>query len=127
MTPTQVLRAGALLGALGIAAGAFGAHGLSDHLDAKDLDTFEVAVRYQLVHALALCAIAALPIGTRRAVLAATLMLIGTLIFCGTLYVLVLTGMRWLGAVTPIGGVLMIAGWVALATATIGPRDAPRG
>ena len=127
MTPTQVLRAGALLGALGIAAGAFGAHGLRDHLDAKDLDTFEVAVRYQLVHALALCAIAALPIGTRRAGLAATLMLIGTLIFCGTLYVLVLTGMRWLGAVTPIGGVLMIAGWVALATATIGPRDAPRG
>lgn len=127
MTPTSTLRLGAVLGALGVAAGAFGAHALAERLDAQDLQTFEVAVRYQLFGAVALCALAALPPGDRRVACAARLLSAGTIVFSGTLLLLVATGARWLGAITPIGGVLMIAGWIVLATASLPRRDAPRG
>ncbi|MBM3984577.1 MAG: DUF423 domain-containing protein [Planctomycetes bacterium] len=112
----NALLAGALLGAAGVAAGAFGAHGLRERLSAEALDWWETGARYQLVHALALLAVgllarqrgAPLPLATH-------LLAWGTVVFSGTLYVLALGGPRWLGAVTPLGGAALIAGWLALA------------
>lgn len=102
---------GALLALLAIALGAFGAHALKAHISAERLDTFEVAVRYQMYHALALLALYALP---RHLWRVAPLWLYGSVIFSGSLYVLVFTGIGILGAITPIGGVLQIAGWLWL-------------
>jgi uncharacterized membrane protein YgdD (TMEM256/DUF423 family) len=107
---------GSLSAGLAVAAGAFGAHALRARLSAGDLATFETAARYQMYHALALLAVAwaaqqwpgALP----RA--AGWLFVAGTVVFAGSLYTLVLTGQRWLGAVTPIGGVAFLAGWACL-------------
>ena len=104
---------GALLAALGILFGAFGAHGLRAVLTPEALGWWQTGVQYQMWQALGLVAIGAarLP-GTRFSV---WLLALGTLVFSGSLYVLALTGMRWLGMVTPVGGVLMIAGWVCFA------------
>ncbi len=111
-----MLRAGAILGGIAVAAGAFGAHGLKDMLvESGRLDTFETAVRYQMWHALALLLCSTLQQRGRRTAVAAWLFALGTVIFSGTLYALCLSGITWLGAITPIGGVLMIAGWIALA------------
>ena len=118
MTPTTMLRTGAVLAALAVAAGAFGAHGLEDLLAERGTTaTFETAVRYQMWHALALLLCAALHHTGLRCTNAAWCFVTGTVIFSGTLYGIALTGPRWLGAITPIGGVLMLAGWVALALA----------
>jgi uncharacterized membrane protein YgdD (TMEM256/DUF423 family) len=107
---------GALLAGLGVAAGAFGAHALRARLAPNDLAIFETAVRYQMYHALALLAVAWVasqwPGPLPRA--AGWLFMAGTVVFSGSLYTLVLTGQRWLGAVTPIGGVAMLAGWACL-------------
>ena len=106
-----------LLGALGVLAGAFGAHALRERLDAASLGTFETAARYHLIHALA-ATLAAHRSGSsvggaaRRAGWA---FVVGVLVFAGTLYALALGGPRWLGAVTPLGGTALIAGWIALA------------
>jgi len=112
---------GALSAGLAVAAGAFGAHALRDRLSVGDLATFETAVRYQMYHALALLAVAWVahqwPGGLPRA--AGWLFVIGTVIFSGSLYTLVLTGQRWLGAVTPIGGVAFLAGWACLVAAAL--------
>ena len=110
---TSILVAGALLAALGVAFGAFGAHALRDSLDATRLGWWNTAVQWQMWHALALVAISGLALPDRG--LPAVLLGAGTLIFAGSLYIMALTGLRWLGAVTPIGGVLMIAGWLLLA------------
>jgi len=108
---------GAVLAFLGVALGAFGAHGLRGTLSAQDMATFEAGVRYQLVHALALLAVAwastRWPGATVHA--AGWLFVAGTVVFSGSLYVLVLTGPRWLGAVTPLGGVCFLLGWGLLA------------
>jgi len=105
--------AGALLAGLGVALGAFGAHGLRDTLDARALGWWQTAVDYQMWHAVALIAIVSLrPV---RSGLPAALLGAGTLVFSGSLYAMALTGARWLGAVTPLGGLLMIAGWALLA------------
>lgn len=111
MPPFSYLSAGALLAALGVALGAFGAHGLKTRLDPQLLVTFETGVRYQMYAALALLALAP-QVAQARGL---CLLLVGALIFSGTLYVLALTGLRWLGAVTPLGGALMIAGLVLCA------------
>jgi uncharacterized membrane protein YgdD (TMEM256/DUF423 family) len=109
---------GAVLGALGVLAGAFGAHGLKGRLEPDALASFETGVRYQLVHALALLAVGALARGDGGSFRVPTvLFLLGTLLFSGSIYALVLGGPRWLGPVTPLGGALLIAGWVALAFA----------
>ena len=112
-------------GALGVAIGAFGAHALPEWLAergldeariAKRSDQFDVAARYHLVHAAALLAVAALPTGSprgRRTV--AWLLTAGIILFSGSLYVLVIADTPWLGAITPLGGLAWIAGWVALA------------
>ncbi len=108
---------GAVMGFVGVGAGAFGAHLLKTLLPADLLEIFEIAVRYQMYHALALVAVGLL---AGRAAGGATSVagwafLIGIVIFSGSLYLLALTGQRWLGAVTPIGGVAFLVGWAALA------------
>lgn len=110
---------GAALGALGVALGAFGAHGLKTRVGSDDLAVWETAARYHLVHALALLAVGW---ATERwpgawSAAAGWLFAAGILVFAGSLYAMVLTGQRWLGAITPIGGVCLIAGWIALAVA----------
>lgn len=115
MSRATLFAIGAVLGGIGVVFGAFGAHALEARLTAERLATFETAVRYQMLHALAILAAALL--GGERAILAGILFLAGTALFSGSLYVLVLTGVRWLGAITPLGGVAFIAGWGVLALA----------
>ncbi len=104
------LAAGA--GATGVGLGAFGAHGLQDVVsDPHLLEVWETAARYHLLHAVALLALASHP---TRSVWGPRLFAFGIAIFSGSLYLLALTDIRWLGAVTPLGGVLLIAGWVAV-------------
>jgi len=117
-----IVIAGALLAASGVLLGAFGAHGLRDMLGPERLGWWHTAVQYQLWHALGLIAIA--PLGLRRVRVVAGLLAIGTLIFAGSLYLMALTDWRWLGMITPIGGVLLVAGWVLLACSALRGRSA---
>ncbi|MEX2536554.1 MAG: DUF423 domain-containing protein [Trueperaceae bacterium] len=112
MTPGRVAGSGALLAGLAVALGAFGAHSFQDLLTEQRLATFETAVRYQMFHALALLAAAALG---ERACRAAPWLLAGSVIFSGSLYLLVAGGTSWWGAVAPLGGILQIVGWAYLA------------
>lgn len=105
---SRILLAGAILAAIGVAFGAFGAHALRATLDARHLGWWNTAVQYQMWHAIGLVALAAAPV---RSGLPAALLASGTVLFSGSLYAMALTDTRWLGAITPIGGVLMIAGW----------------
>ena len=115
---------GALSAFIGVALGAFAAHGLKSRLDPAMLATFEVGVRYHMYHALALLGAgwAATRWPGAWTTASGWLFLAGILIFSGSLYVLALTGARWLGAVTPLGGLAFLAGWLCLAWATISPR-----
>jgi uncharacterized membrane protein YgdD (TMEM256/DUF423 family) len=109
---------GSLSGALGVVLGAFGAHALRARLSPDLLNTFETAVRYQMYHALALLAVAfALSRYGPSTLLSAAgwLFVLGTLIFSGSLYLLAATNYKWLGAITPLGGIAFIAGWFCLA------------
>lgn len=107
------------MGGLGVAFGAFGAHGLKARVTPDLLTIWETGAHYHLIHALALIATAwaiqRFPGGL--SVAAGWCFLLGIVIFSGSLYTLAFTGMRWLGAITPIGGVLFIVGWVLLALA----------
>ncbi|TVR01706.1 MAG: DUF423 domain-containing protein [Deltaproteobacteria bacterium] len=115
-------RAAGVLGALGVALGAFGAHGLRNLIeDPQLLVTWETAARYHVFHALALGLVAAHPARPHRA---GWLLLTGTVIFSGSLYLLVLSGVRWLGAITPLGGAALIAGWLILGFSTLRRTDA---
>lgn len=108
---------GAGLALVAVAIGAFGAHGLRPTFDAADMATFETAARYQMYHALGLLAVAwvyARWPGTLVAV-AGWLFVAGIIVFSGSLYTLVLTGQRWLGAVTPLGGLFFLVGWALIA------------
>ena len=109
-------RAGALLALLGVAAGAFGTHALRTRLPTERLGAFETAVRYQLIHAVALLVIAWLvERGPHRSVAqSGYLILLGTVIFSGSLYTLTLSGIGAFGAVTPVGGLLLLLGWAWL-------------
>ena len=117
MDSGRMLFLGAVFAGLGVAAGAFGAHMLKQALDAVLLGVFETAVRYQMYHALALCVVAG--IGERRPALRVApvgwLFTIGVILFSGSLYVLSLSGVRWVGALTPLGGAALITGWSLLA------------
>ena len=108
---------GALSGFIGVALGAFAAHGLKARLDPDLLATFEVGVRYQMYHAFALLAVGWAQTRWPGRVLNASgwLFVAGTVIFSGSLYALSMSGMRWLGAVAPVGGVALLAGWLCLA------------
>jgi uncharacterized membrane protein YgdD (TMEM256/DUF423 family) len=110
---------GAILMALSVALGAFGAHGLRGRLDAYSMSVYEKAVFYQFIHSLGLLIVSYLPkTGTFSMSAASTvcaLLLAGIVIFSGSLYVLAVTGRTWLGAITPIGGLSFIAAWLMLA------------
>jgi len=110
---------GSLLGFAGVALGAFGAHALRGRLDAEMLATFEVGVRYQMYHALALLAVGWACARWPGAMVTASgwLFVAGTAVFSGSLYALSLSGVLWLGAITPIGGLALLAGWLCLAWA----------
>jgi uncharacterized membrane protein YgdD (TMEM256/DUF423 family) len=113
--------AGAISAAIGVGAGAFAAHGLKSRLGPDALAVFETGARYQLFHALGMLAAgwAAARFGTDTATWGGWLLLAGTVLFSGSLYLLALTGVRWLGLVTPFGGVAFIVGWVLLALAAL--------
>lgn len=112
---------GAINGFLSVAAGAFGAHALKARLPADLLAAFETGARYQMFHALGLLA-AGLLFAARPSALVAGAgwsMLAGIVLFSGSLFVLALTGVRWLGAITPFGGVAFLVGWTLLAVASL--------
>ena len=124
-----VFALGAILGGLAVALGAFGAHALRARLGPDLLAVFETGVRYQMFHALALLALA-LAIARwplRRLAAAAWLLFAGTLVFSGSLQVLAVTGARWLGAVTPVGGIVLISGWAVATWRLLAREDAVRG
>jgi len=110
---------GAILLALAVILGAFGAHGLRGRIDAYSMSVWEKAVFYHFVHALGILIVSILPkTGTFPEAGASTVALclfIGIVIFSGSLYLLAVTGQTWMGAITPIGGLAFIVGWVLLA------------
>ncbi len=117
MTGRRLFACGAALAGTAVAAGAFGAHGLEGRLAPDLLEIFDLAARYQLIHGVALLAVALAAARWPGAGLAlgGWLLVAGTAVFAGSLYLLAATGQRWLGAITPAGGVLLIAGWARLA------------
>ncbi|MEL4893934.1 DUF423 domain-containing protein [Crocosphaera sp. Alani8] len=112
---------GSILAALSVAGGAFASHALKNKLSDRYLEIFETGTRYQMYHALGLVLIALLLTRVEMApvtmISAGYAFIIGVLIFSGSLYALSLTGIKWLGAITPIGGVAFIIGWLSLAIA----------
>ena len=123
MTGKNILTIAGISGALAVGLGAFGAHGLEPILIQNGrLDTFETAVSYHFHHTLGLLGLGILAMikpEWKGLSLAAWGMFLGILIFSGSLYILSLTGITWLGAITPIGGVGFILGWLALAYAVL--------
>jgi len=118
--PSLIVIAAGISGGLGVALGAFGAHGLRGKVEERLLETFQTAVQYQMIHALALLIVATMMLQSGRNLtldIAAGAFVVGILLFSGSLYGLVLTDMRWLGPVTPLGGLCFIAGWAALVAA----------
>jgi len=111
--------AGSISALIAVVAGAFGAHGLKNKLAPDLLNIFEVGARYQMYHAIGLIivAIASGRLDSATSLWAGWLFIGGTILFSGSLYALSLTGTRWLGAITPIGGLMFIAGWACLAWA----------
>lgn len=116
---------GALSAGLGVAAGAFGAHALRARVEPRLLEVFETGARYQMYHALALIAVGLVATRWQGSLMSASgwLFVAGTLLFSGSLYAMTFTGIRALGAITPLGGVCFIAGWVCLAVTAM--RAAP--
>tara|TARA_R110002072_G_scaffold935_2_gene7577 strand:+ start:6891 stop:7268 length:378 start_codon:yes stop_codon:yes gene_type:complete len=107
-----------LSGMMAVMLGAFGAHALKAKLDAYSLGIFETAVQYHFYHSVALLAVGILALSQPQTALLKSsgwLFLFGILVFSGSLYLLSITGVRWLGAITPIGGLAFIAGWGCLA------------
>ncbi|MFO0574018.1 MAG: DUF423 domain-containing protein [Polyangia bacterium] len=117
------LAIGASSGLISVAAGAFGAHALKARLSPDLLQIFETGARYQMMHALLLCVVGALAGALADAgrgssgllTACGALLVMGTVLFSGSLYVLALSGQRWLGAVTPLGGLCFMAAWALLA------------
>lgn len=122
MKQKTILAIAAMSGALSVAVGAFGAHGLRDALEAAGrMETFETAVKYHFYHTLALLAIGILAGRNPSPLLkfSAYAMMGGIIVFSGSLYILSLTNTAWWGAVTPFGGLLFITGWILLAWAVV--------
>jgi uncharacterized membrane protein YgdD (TMEM256/DUF423 family) len=113
---------GALSGVVGVALGAFGAHGLRSRLSPEMLAVFETGVRYHMYHALAIIGVASIAErwqASRLVLASGWLFLAGIVLFSGSLYLLATTGVRTLGAITPLGGVAFLLGWGFLAWAAI--------
>jgi|TARA_R100000005_G_scaffold85934_1_gene54588 uncharacterized membrane protein YgdD (TMEM256/DUF423 family) len=111
----------AISGALAVSFGAFGAHALKARLDSYSLDVFQTAVQYHFIHSLALLGVGILLLQNSELALLRSsgwLFLLGMLLFSGSLYVLSLSGLRWLGAIAPLGGLSFIAAWGCLAAAS---------
>ncbi len=112
---------GSILGGLSVAGGAFASHALKNQLSDRALEIFETGIKYQMYHALALLLVALLLTSQENPpypmVVAGFGFIIGIIIFSGSLYGLSLTGIKWLGAITPIGGVAFLIGWASLAIA----------
>ena len=119
MTDRQLIIVAALTMLVGVGAGAFGAHGLKRMITPDMLSIWHTAVLYQLIHGLGMLLIAVLGarLGSPLLTLSGSVMFAGILIFSGSLYVLVLTGTRWLGAITPIGGAAFLIAWAMVAIA----------
>lgn len=120
MNQAAALRLAGVFGGLAVVLGAFGAHGLEGRLSAEMMDIYRTAVTYHAWHALALLAVGAGVADTWRSrwtAAACWAWAAGIVVFSGTLYLLAVTEMRWLGAITPIGGASMIAGWACIAIA----------
>jgi uncharacterized membrane protein YgdD (TMEM256/DUF423 family) len=109
---------GAAFGGLAVIFGAFGAHALRERLDARAMEIYHTAVQYQSIHALVLLIVPVMiangMIASRMGTISCALFTGGVIIFSGSLYILALSGVRWLGAITPIGGTLFILGWAIL-------------
>jgi len=116
-----VLRLGAILGFLGVAAGAFGAHGLRGRVEPELLEVWKTGALYQLLHALALVAVTLGAAKVRHLRLVQGAFVAGIALFSGSLYLLATTGVRGLGAVTPFGGAAFLVGWAALALGARNP------
>lgn len=110
---------GAAIAGLAVAFGAFGAHALKDSLSEHYLEVFETGVRYQMYHGLGILLVALLSqrLSSKLTLWSARLLLIGTVVFSGSLYILALSGTDWLGAITPLGGIAFLAGWACLVMA----------
>ena len=125
MDSSRMMCLGAGFAGLAVAAGAFGAHLLKPILDTAMVGVFETAVRYQMYHALGLCIVAA--IGDRdqrlQSAIVGWLFAIGIVLFSGSLYLLSLSGIRWVGALTPLGGAAFMAGWTVLAWTVVKHRS----
>lgn len=128
MNGRRIVALGAALAGIAVVLGAFGAHGLRSWLGPQLLDTWEIGVRYHLAHALGLVLVGLFAIQSEERgpsrdagalVTVARLFLLGIALFSGSLYLLALTGVRMLGAITPLGGLAFIAGWFALARAAL--------
>ena len=117
---------GAITMALGVMAGAFGAHGLKSSLAPDMMVIFEKGVFYHLLHGLAIVITATMAstclIDQRKSTRVCALLLFGIIVFSGSLYALATSGQRWLGAITPIGGISFIAAWLMLAATLVGAR-----
>ena len=116
-----LLLIGAVSACIGVGFGAFGAHGLKGRLAPEMLAVFETGVRYEMYHAFAILftALAAPRVDGRLVPRAGWCFTLGTVLFSGSLYVLALTGVTWLGAVTPFGGMLFLTGWLMLVAAAL--------
>jgi uncharacterized membrane protein YgdD (TMEM256/DUF423 family) len=113
-TPQQLWRIGCVLGASGVAFGAFGAHGLRHYIeDQRQIENWKTASHYQMIHALAILFAA-----SRGHITAGTMLTVGTVLFSGSIYALTWhrERFRWLGPITPLGGLTMIGGWLAMIT-----------
>jgi uncharacterized membrane protein YgdD (TMEM256/DUF423 family) len=113
----NLLIIGSLFAALSVLLGAFGAHALKNRLSIEDLAIFEIAVRYQMYHALGILfmGVASFYLTEKLVSIPAYFMILGIIIFSGSLLLLVFTNLRWFGAITPIGGFCLIIGWLLLA------------
>ena len=122
--PATIIAIAATFGLLSVIAGAAGTHALRDTLDAGALRTFETAARFQMYHALTLLAVGLLAMRwqTRWLTAATALFGLGTLLFSGSLYILALSGIGIFGAVAPVGGLCLMAGWASLIAAALRPR-----
>ena len=113
----SLLIIGSVFAALAVLLGAFGAHGLKNRLSIEDLAIFETAVRYQMYHALGilLMGLASIDLTEKLVSTPAYFLILGMIVFSGSLFLLVFTNLRWFGAITPIGGLCLIIGWLLFA------------